>query len=109
MKLTNMEQQIDELELINAALGEGMRIGAKSPWVKFKYEDRNSWPRLGTWVVGIYISDNKRAIRVKSYIVTMIDEPDGDGGHCWEERRTIDVGIGEPDYWCPLPDPMDYE
>jgi hypothetical protein len=100
-----MEKQIDELELMNAALGEGMRIGAERPWRVFDKDNASTWPEPGVYVVGIwkYFANSEGA----EVFTIDIDE---DTGHVamYGSAGTMQHK-NAPTYWCPLPDPMDYE
>ncbi len=99
-----MEQQIDELELMNAALGEGMRIGAERPWRVFDMKNRSTWPEPGVYVVGLwkYLGNSEGAE------VFVLDDDDMDNPSMHSSVGAMQHRT-PPDYWCPLPDPMDYE
>lgn len=95
----NTQNEVDELTSYNEGLVDGHAIGMKSPWIKFVFHDGQTWPEKE----GQYVTVDSRGMSRTLYFSIQGD------ADCEWQISTTGMTAKNPQYWCPLPDPMDHE
>ena len=99
----------DALVAYNEGLDDGEHIAKGNPWRRWKDEQ----PESGSFIVGVFSRKRKGVFKWKAtvlHVQAVMGSHGEEDIECYEVVRNWHPGeyTGSPDYWCNLPDPMNW-